>query len=121
MKLALVGPDLGDVDVEVADGIAFEGLPGGLVAGDLGQAADAVPLQTAVKRRPGQVRQRRLERVEAVVQRQQGVLAEGDDDRLFLGRQNGRTHRLGPHGRVMKEGPPAPLGDGLVVEPVSRR
>jgi hypothetical protein len=35
--------------VEVANGVALEGLLGWLVAGDLGQAADPVALQAAVK------------------------------------------------------------------------
>ncbi len=97
MKLALVGPDLGDVDMEVADRIAFEGMPGWLVAGDLGQAADAVALQTAVKRRSGQVRQRSLERLEAAVQWQQAMLGK-EDDRLFLRRSNRDRTALGPIG-----------------------
>ena len=121
VELALVGPDLGNIDVEVADGIALERLFGGLVAGDLGQAADAVALQTAVKRRPGQVRERRLECIEAVVQRQQGMPAEGDDNGLFLRTQNRRTNRLRSHRRVLNERPLAPFGDGLVIEPVPRR
>lgn len=67
------------------------------------------------------MRKRRLERVEAVVQRQQGMLAEGHDDRLFFRRQDRRTNRLRPHRRVVNEGPLPPFGDGLVVEPVPRR
>ena len=62
--------------------------------------------------RPGQVRNGRLQVIEAVVERQQGMLAEGDDDSLFLGRQHCRV----PWGR--KEGPFAPLGDCLVVQPI---
>ncbi len=41
---------LGDIDVEVADRVAPELLLGGLVAGHLGQAADAMALQAAVQR-----------------------------------------------------------------------
>ena len=41
-------------------------------------------LQAAMQGRARQVRDRRLQRVEAVVERQQGMLAEGDDHRLLL-------------------------------------
>jgi hypothetical protein len=49
VQLTLFGADLGDVDVEIAERVALEGLLGGLVAGDLGQPADAVPLEAAVQ------------------------------------------------------------------------
>jgi hypothetical protein len=48
-QLALAGLHLGDVDVEVADRVAREALLGWLVALDLGQAADPVPLKAAVQ------------------------------------------------------------------------
>tara|TARA_R110002124_G_scaffold133942_1_gene296435 strand:- start:5879 stop:6151 length:273 start_codon:yes stop_codon:yes gene_type:complete len=44
------------------------------------------------------MRDRRLQGIEAVVQRQQRVLAEIDDRSLFLGRQNRRAHHFGPIG-----------------------
>jgi len=44
-----------------------------------------VALQAAVQGRARQVRDRRLKRVEAIIERQQCVLAEGDDDRFLLG------------------------------------
>lgn len=50
VELAFGGLHLGDVDVEVSDGIGLEGLLGGLVAFDLGQARDTVALQAAVQR-----------------------------------------------------------------------
>lgn len=45
VELALLSADLGNVDVEVADPIGLERLLGGLVTGDLGQAADPMALQ----------------------------------------------------------------------------
>ena len=52
--------------------------------------------------RPGQVRNGRLEGIEAVVERQQRMLAEGDDDSLFLGRQDCRARgAFGPMGHVV--------------------
>ena len=41
MELTFLSAHLGDIDVEVADGISFEWLFGWLVAGDLRQATDA--------------------------------------------------------------------------------
>jgi hypothetical protein len=77
-------PALRDVDVEEADGIALEFLFRRLVALDLGKARDAVALQAAVQRGACQMRDRGLKGIEAIVERQEGVLAEGDDDRLLL-------------------------------------
>src|SRR6478672_8994172 len=68
--------------------------------------------------RPGQFRNGRLQGIEAVVERQQRMLAEGDDDSLFLGRQDCRARSFRPHGNVVDEGPFAPLGDCLVVQPI---
>ena len=51
---------------------------------DLRQPGDPMALQTAMQRRARQVRNGRLQSVEAVVERQQGMPSEGDDDRLFL-------------------------------------
>ena len=50
VELALLGPDLGDVDVEVADRIGLEALAGRLVAVGFRQARDAVALEAAMQR-----------------------------------------------------------------------
>ena len=50
VKLAFGGLHLGNIDVEEADGITLEALTLGLVAFDVGQAGDAVPLEAAVQR-----------------------------------------------------------------------
>jgi hypothetical protein len=44
-----------------------------------------VALQAAVQGGAGELRDGGLQGVEAVVQRQQGVAAKGDDDRFLLG------------------------------------
>ena len=49
-QLALGGLHLGDIDVELADGIGLELAHGFLVARHFGQPADPVPLQAAVQR-----------------------------------------------------------------------
>jgi hypothetical protein len=96
-QLALFRAHLGDVDVEIANGVGGEALAHRLVTLDLGQAADAMPLEAAVQRRARQVWDRRLEGVETVVQRQERVPAEGEDDRLLLRREHGGAGVLGTH------------------------
>jgi len=81
-----------------------------------GKPADPVALQTAMQRRAGQVRDGGLERVQAVVEQQQRVPAEGNDDRLLFGREHRRARRLRSHHRVMHEGTLAPLRDRLGVQ-----
>jgi hypothetical protein len=49
VELALLGPDLGDVDMEVADRVALELAPVGLVAVDLRQPADPMTLKAAMQ------------------------------------------------------------------------
>ena len=68
VELAFLGSNLGDVDAEVADGVVREALRLGLVALHLGQPADPVTLEAAVERRSGEMRDRRLKPVKAVVE-----------------------------------------------------
>lgn len=75
---AFDGTDFRDVQVEVADRLARELFSLGFVAADLRQAADTMKLEVAVQRRSGQVRDCRLQGIEAVVQWQKGMAAEGD-------------------------------------------
>lgn len=82
---------------------------------DLGQSADVVPLAQPVQRRSGQVRDRRLQRVEAVVQRQQRALTEGDRQRLIFLAENGRSGLLRPHRRIADVIALLPLSDRLGV------
>lgn len=49
------------------------------------QSADAVALEAAVQGRAGQVRDPRLERIKAVLERQKRVAPKGDDDGFVLG------------------------------------
>lgn len=64
------------------------------------------------------MRDRCLQCVETVIQRQQRVLAEGDDHRLLRGREHGRAHGLGAHWRIVDKGAFTPLGDGLLIKTV---
>ena len=69
VELAFCCAQFGDIDVEITDRIGFEFLFGGDLVLDLRQARDAVPFQAAMQRGSGQVRDRRLQRIEAVVER----------------------------------------------------
>ena len=60
IKPALLGADLGDVDMKVADRVGLELLAPRLIAVDLWQPGDIVPLQAAVQRGPCQLRERGL-------------------------------------------------------------
>ena len=71
--------------------------------------------------RARQVRDGGLQGVETVVQRQQGVAAEGDDDRLLLGRERGRAWLDRPGAPIGDISSCPPLGDGLGVHPVAPR
>jgi hypothetical protein len=88
VELALPGPNLGNVDVELADGVALELGAVRLVGPGVRQPATAVALEAAVQAGAGEMRQGGLKGVEAVVERQQRVTAEGNDDGLALGRQD---------------------------------
>lgn len=70
VELAFGGADFGQIDMEVADRIVLELLLSSLAAFDFRQPADAMPFQTAMQRRAGQMRNRSLQRIEAIIERQ---------------------------------------------------
>jgi hypothetical protein len=76
IQLALGRSDLGQIDVKIPDGIPFEALLGRLVAANFGQARDAVALQATMQGRAALMREARLKRVRAIVQRQQRAAAK---------------------------------------------
>jgi hypothetical protein len=55
------------------------------------------------------VRDRRLQAIEAVVKRQQGMPAEGDNDRFLLDGEHGGARFLGAHPGIRCARPFAPL------------
>ena len=59
VELSFLAANLGDVDVEVTYRISLELLLSRLVALDLGQATDAVALETAMQGRLGELGERR--------------------------------------------------------------
>src|SRR4029077_9608157 len=71
-----------------------------------------------MQRRAGQMRQRCLQGIEAVVERQERMPAKGDDDRFGLDRQH-RGLRFSRASRQSGDRTAlAPLGHGLLVDPV---
>ncbi len=77
--------------MEIADRVDLELLlRGRLVASDLRQSTDAVTLKTTVQRRARQHRNRCLKRIEAIVERQQRVLAKGNSKSFLLRTKDGR-------------------------------
>ena len=69
--------------------------------------------------RPRQMRNGGLQRIKTIVERQKRMLAEGDDDGLFLERQDCRARSCRPHRNVMDEAPLPPLRDRLGVQAVA--
>jgi hypothetical protein len=74
--------------MEIADRIGLELALRRGFAFDLRQARDLVTLKASMQRRARQMRDCRLKRVEAVVERQQGMPPEGDHDRLLFNGQD---------------------------------
>src|SRR6476661_4078075 len=60
-----------------------------------------------------------LQRIEAVVERQQRVAPESDDNRLFLHGQHCRSCLPGTGRKIGNRGSLLPFGDGLLVDPVA--
>ena len=75
--------------MEEADRIDVEHLLAGLVSLDLRQPADAMPFQATVQRGASQLRNRGLQGVQTVIERQESVLAKRNDDGLLLDGQDG--------------------------------
>ena len=71
VQLAFGSLHLGDIDMKIADRIGLELLLDRLDAFDIGQAADTMALQAAMQRRACQLRDRQVQGVEAIVERQQ--------------------------------------------------
>jgi hypothetical protein len=121
VHLALLGAHLGEVHVQVPDGVVLELLFSRALA-VLGQrqAADAVALEQAVQGRTGPPRNAGLQRVQAIVERPWRVLAEGDSRRFLFRAEHCRG---GPraHRRVLRAGALAPLGHRFRVDAVALR
>jgi hypothetical protein len=69
-ELSFLRLNLSNIDVKIADRVGFKSLPGRLVAFHIRQTADAMALIPAMQGRARQMRDRRLKRIEAVIERQ---------------------------------------------------
>ncbi len=111
------------VDVDVADGVAFEFLLR-LVALHARQTADVMALQASMQRRTRQMWDARLQGVETVIEWRQRVAPESDNHGFLLDAENCRMRFLRTHPHVLNRLTLAPLGDGLDVDaqlPAQRR
>jgi len=88
-ELAFAGSDFSNIDVEIPNRISLELLPFGFVAVHIGQARDTMPLKTTVQRRPRQMRDRRLQSVEAVISRQKSMPPKGHNHCFLVFAKNG--------------------------------
>ena len=88
IELSLSRLNLGNVDMEITDGIGLELLLPGFVALHFRQSGNAMARQATVQGRAGQMRDGWLKRVEAIIERQQRVSAKRNDNGFFLNRQN---------------------------------
>jgi hypothetical protein len=64
---------------------------------------------------------RRLQGVQAIVERQQSMPSEGDNDGLFLDGQDRRSGRLRSRRQIGNGGPRLPFGDRFWVDSVALR
>jgi len=65
------------------------------------------------------VRDRCLQGVEAVIEREEGVFAKGDDDRLILDAEHGRMSISRPRRQIFDRRALLPLGNRLLVDAVA--
>ena len=65
------------------------------------------------------MRDRRLKRIKAIIQREKRVSAESDDDRLLVRRQHRRMRLLWPCGAIGHRRPFLPFGDRLLIDTVT--
>ena len=98
-ELALRRLHFGDIDVEEANRIGFKLPPRLFVGFHLRQPNDAVALQTPMEGRARQMRDGRLQGVEAVVELL-GMLSEGDDHRLVFVVRTVDLGFFGPIGQI---------------------
>lgn len=115
-QLSLLAANLADIDVEEADRVVLDTLLPRRRALALRQAGDDMTLQKPMKAGTGQTWDMRLKSEQHVVERQQRLLAEGDDRSLLQRRQHRRSGFLGTHPTVLDAGAVAPLQDCLGID-----
>ena len=86
---------------------------------DARQAVDPVALEEPVQRGSREVRDRCLERVETILERQPRVSTKRHDQGFFGWREHRRPRDLRAHRSVLETRAPPPLGDRLRVDAVA--
>ena len=108
--------------MKVVDRIALKLLPaaGLAIAFQIGQPADPVPLQAPMQGGTSQVRNRRLQSGEAIIERKHCMPAESNDNRLLLDRQNRRMWMLRPAAQIGGRAALPQRGNRLLVDFIQR-
>ena len=118
IEFAFISSQMADVQVKVADGIGFEALLHWLAV-RLRQAVYAMTLKATMQAGAGQMRDYLLQRVEAIIKRQQGLCPEGNDHGLLLLAEDGRARLFGTHRQVLDGIALLPFGDRLWVDAIA--
>ena len=108
-----------NVDMEVANRVFFEFFLYRLIAFGIWQSVDAMSWKAAVQSWPGQVGNRGLKRVQAIIQRQQLCLRNATQMASSSFIKTLDTGSLGTHRRIMDKVPFAPLRYRLLVDSVA--
>jgi hypothetical protein len=103
-------------DVEKPDRVSLELLPLWFVVFDIRQTRDTVSLKAPMKRRAGRVRDRGLQVIKTVFQRQKCVPPECHIHRFLGRRQHSGPLFRRPGFHILDRRPLAPLGDCLGID-----
>jgi len=114
--LALRCPELSDVEMKKTDRIALEPLLLRLVAVHLREARDAMPLKASMHRRAGEMQDRWLQSIQAVLQRKQNVPTKSHNDSVFLFAETCRMRFPRPGLSTLNRRLRPPLCNGLRID-----
>jgi hypothetical protein len=78
-----------------------------------------MPLQAAMQRRSREMWNGGLEGIEAIIERQERVLAKGDDQRFFRFAEHCRPRLSGSHPSIAHRTTSAPFSSGLGIDAVA--
>ena len=118
IEFAFIASEMANVQVKVADGIGFEALLRRL-AFRLRQAVYAMTFEATMQAGAGQMWDCLLQRVEAVIKRQQGLCPESNDHGFLLLSEDGRARLFGTHRQVLDRTALLPFCDRLWVDAIA--
>lgn len=110
-----------DVQIEEPNRVPLEPLTDGLVFVHIRQAKDAVPLEKSMTRRACEMSYHRLQRVETVIQRVQGLMRDGENHCFALPTENHGPRLPMPSFPILQPLPLAPPGTRLHVDAIYSR